>query len=87
MAGMSQPGMLCLIKKKDFISSRPQGWRRNQNKLSNVDNEFTVMVNDTAFEGRDSFFEVLDNMFYNKQASNVYMRGLLGMTVCRFSAF
>ncbi len=58
MATLSEPGILTIMKKSDFLRSRPDGWKMATNKCSNVDDEFTVMVKDSAFEGRDTFCEV-----------------------------
>ena len=58
MAGIVQPGFICIIDKDVFMKSFPGGWREVSGKRSNVDDEFTVLVQDKDFDGRDTYFEV-----------------------------
>ena len=58
MAGIPQPGFICVIDKDEFKGSFPAGWREVAGKQSNVDDEFTVLVQDKDFDGRDTYFEV-----------------------------
>ena len=58
MAGIVQPGFICVVEKNEFMKSFPGGWREVGGKLSNVDDEFTVLVQDKDVEGRDTYFEV-----------------------------
>ena len=58
MAGVIQPGFICVIDKNEFLRSFPGGWRNVSGKSSNVDGEFTVLVQDKDFDGRDTYFEV-----------------------------
>ena len=58
MAGIVQPGFICVIDKNEFLGSFPGGWRNVSGRPSNVDDEFTVLVQDKDFDGRDTYFEV-----------------------------
>jgi len=58
MAGIPQPGFICVIDKDEFKGSFPAGWREVAGKQSNVDDEFTVLVQDKDFDGRDTYFEM-----------------------------
>lgn len=58
MMATTPPGYICIIDKEDFMKSFPGGWRQVSGKFSNVDDEFTVVVQDEQFEGQDTYFEV-----------------------------
>ena len=58
MAGIVQPGFICVIDKNEFLRSFPRGWKNESGRSSNIDNEFTVLVQDKDFDGRDTCFEV-----------------------------
>ena len=58
MAAQRPAGLLCIISKNEFLPSLPDGWRDTAGKKNNVDDEFTVLVQDKDFEGRDTYFEV-----------------------------
>ena len=58
MTGLVPPGFICMIEKGVFMKSFPGGWKVVAGKLSNIDDEFTVLAKDKDFNGRDTCVEV-----------------------------
>ena len=58
MAARMETGVMCIMEKSEFQRSSPDGWRDVGGKRSNVDDEFTVLVNDDDFQGTDTTFVV-----------------------------
>ncbi|XP_065057563.1 uncharacterized protein LOC135685518 isoform X2 [Rhopilema esculentum] len=56
MAARMETGVMCIMEKSEFQRSSPNGWRDVGGKRSNVDDEFTVLVNDDDFQGTDTTF-------------------------------
>eukprot|EP00794_Sanderia_malayensis_P000506 gene506-1153_t len=83
MAFMAQPGILTIMKKLDFVQSRPHGWRLERNRLINADDEFTVMVQDDDIEGRDTFCEINSMEELNATRDMIMRRPIFTIARCR----
>ena len=58
MAAFNTSDAICIIEEELFLGNLPKGWQIISGRVNNIDEEFTVLVDNKKFDGRDLYFEV-----------------------------
>ena len=66
MAVTNESSAVCIFEKDMFLNNLPVGWQNFSGKIRNINDDFTVLVNDKKIEGRQTWFEVSQCFYLSK---------------------